>query len=429
MKSHQKRAFKLISLAEALDRIEQATSNQSIRVETVDTVQSLGRVLAEDIVSELYLPDHDYAAMDGFAVKTEDIQEASESNQIRLVIKGELYPPDHPTNTTIKKGETMYVACGAPIPDGADAVLTVESARQEGATILIQTPLKPNRNICLTGEDVKKQDLVIPKGRIIRPQDIGLLVALNQEKVKVTRKPHVAIISVGDELTEPFQSAPNKIINNNAYIIGSLVKSFNAEPLLMKIAKDNTEDIMQRVNTAVQQADIIITIAGCSVGVKDFVPDAVEKLGGDEGGIIFHGVAVSAGKVSGFGLVQGKPLVMLPGHVGSTVATFYLLVLPLLNSQLGLDYKDDLPVVKCVLDEPIRAGKPGIELVLPVKIYKRNGDYHAIPMRKPLSVLKNLADANGFALLPAGSSMDAGETVNIRLYGGYEFYTVGEIET
>ncbi len=428
MKSRQKRAFKLIRLEEALDRIGQATSNQPTRVEVVDTVQSLGRVLAEDIVSELNLPDHNFAAMDGFAVKTKDIQEASEGNQIRLVVKGELYPPDHPTNATIKNGETMYVACGAPIPEGADAVLTVESARQEESTILIQTPLKPNRNICVTGEDVMKQDLVIPKGRIIRPQDIGLLVALNQEKVKVTRKPRVAIISVGDELTEPFQATSNKIINNNAYIIGSLVKSFNAEPFLMKIAMDNVEDIMQRVNTAVQQADIVITIAGCSVGVKDFVPDAVERLGGDEGGIIFHGVAVSAGKVSGFGLVQGKPLVMLPGHVGSTVATFYLLVLPLLNRQLGLGYKDYLPVVKCVLDESIRAGKPGIELVLPVKIFRRDGNYHAIPMRKPLSVLKNLADANGFALIPAGSSMNAGETVNIRLYGGYEFYAVGEIE-
>lgn len=429
MNSRQKRVFKLIRLEESLRRIEQATSNQPIRVERTDTVQSLGRVLAEDIVSEINLPNHNFAAMDGFALKTRDIQKASDSNQIRLTVKGELFPPDHPTNASIKNGETMYVACGAPIPDGADAVLTVENARQEGTTILVQTPLKPNRNICLIGEDVKEQDMVVPKGRIIRPQDIGLLVALNRETVKVTRKPRVAVISVGEELTEPFQTNSDRIVNNNAYIIGSLVKAFNAEPVLMGIANDSIEDITQKIVAAAQQSDIIVTIAGCSVGVKDFVPDAVEKLGGkddDGSGIIFHGVAVSAGKVSGFGLVQGKPVVMLPGHVGSTVATFYLLVLPIVNQQLGLGFKDHLPIVKCVLDEPIRPSKPGIELVLPAKIYRRGGEHRAVPMRKPLSVLKNLADANGFAMIQAGISLNAGESVDVKVYSGLEFYSVGE---
>ncbi|MBI2937565.1 MAG: molybdopterin molybdotransferase MoeA [Thaumarchaeota archaeon] len=427
MNDRRKHGFKLIRLEEALHRIEQAaSSNQPILEETVDTVKSLGRVLAEDIVSGFNLPDHNFAAMDGYAINTKDIQKASDSNQIRLVVKGELYPPDHPTDAVIKNSETMYVACGAPIPKGADAVLTVESARQEEATIVVQTPLKPNRNICLIGEDVKEQDLVIPKGRIIRPQDIGLLVALNRETIKVARKPRVAVISVGEELTEPFRGTPNKIVNNNAYIIGDLIKVFNAEPVLIGIAKDSIEDITQKIITATQQADIIVTIAGCSVGVKDFVPDTIEKLGGEGHGIVFHGVAVSAGKVSGFGLVQGKPVVMLPGHVGSTVATFYLLVLPLLNRQLGLGFKDHLPIVKCVLDEPIRPSKPGIELVLPVKIYRRGGEHRAVPMRKPLSVLKNLADANGFAMIQAGVALDAGASVDVKVYSGLEFYALGE---
>ena len=427
--SRQKRFFKLISLEEALSRIEQSTLNRLPEAEAVETVKCLGRVLAEDIVAEVNLPDHNFAAMDGFAVNTKDVKDASERNPVRLTVKGELFPPDHPTDAAIINGETMYVACGAPIPRGADAVLKVENARQEtDSVIVVQMPLEPNRNICLIGEDVKKQDLVLPKNRLIRPQDIGLLVALNLETVKVVRKPRVAVISVGEELTQPFKSAPNKIVNNNAYIIASLAEAFKAESLIIGIARDTVEDISQKIAAAAPQADIIVTIAGCSVGARDFVPDAVEKLGGDHGGIIFHGVALSAGKVSGFGLVQGKPLMMLPGHVGSTVAAFCLLVLPLLNRQLGLGFTDRLPVVRCVLDEPVRPGKPGVELVLPMKMYSRGGEYHAVPMRKPLSVLKNLADANGFAMIHAGVSLDAGEGVDVKVYSGLEFYSVESSE-
>lgn len=427
--SRQRRSFKLISLEAALSRIEQTTLNQPLEIEVEDVARCLGRVLAEDVVADVNLPDHNFAAMDGFAVNSKDVQAASERNPVSLTVKGELFPPDHPTDAAIRNGETMYVACGAPIPKGADAVLKIENARQEtGDVIVVQIPLEPNRNICLIGEDVKKQDLVLPQSRLIRPQDIGLLTALNRETVKVFRKPRVAVISVGDELTQPFKAAPNRIVNNNAYIIASLVEAFNGESLIIGIAQDNVEDISRKISAAAQQADIVVTIAGCSVGVRDFVPDAVESLAGDSGGgIIFHGVAVSAGKVSGFGLVQGRPVVMLPGHVGSTVAAFCLLVLPLLNRQLGLGFTDHLPVVRCVLDEPVRPSKPGVELVLPVKMYRRGGgEYRAVPMRGPLSVLKNLADANGFALIQAGVALDAGTSVDVKVYSGLEFYSVVE---
>ncbi|MCL4436119.1 MAG: molybdopterin molybdotransferase MoeA [Thaumarchaeota archaeon] len=423
----QKRFFKLISLEDALGRIEQATKDQPREVEVVGTVHCLGRVLAEDVVADTDLPDHNCAAMDGFAVNTRDIQDASDRNPVRLTINGELFPSDHPTDASIRRGETMYVTCGAPIPKGANAVLKIENARQKkNNAIVVQMPLEPNRNICLVGEDVEKQNLVLPRNRLIRPQDIGLLTALNRVTVKVFRRPRVAVISVGDELAQPFKATPNMIVNNNAYIITSLIEAFYGEPLIVGIARDNVEDISQKINAAARQADIVVTIAGCSVGVRDFVPDAVEEIGGSDGGVVFQGIALSAGKVSGFGLVHGKPVVMLPGHVGSTVASFCLLVLPLLNRQLGLGFADYLPVVRCVLDEPVRPGKPGIEVVLPVKMYRRGGEHHAVPMRRPLSVLKNLVDANGFALIQPGVALDAGAGVDVKVYSGLEFYAMRE---
>lgn len=421
MSDQQKRFFKLIRLDEAYRLIEEAVQNRLVEVESVETVMSLRRVLAEDVVSDVNLPDHDYAAMDGYAVKTGDIQDAAEDNPARLSVVGELYPPDHPTDASIKEGETMYVACGAPIPKGVDAVLRVEQARREGDAIVVMSRLEQGRNICPIGEDAKEHQLLLSRGHVIRPQDIGLMVALNRRYVKVVRRPRVAVISVGDELTEPFKNVSNKTINNNAYIVSSLVEYFNAEPLLIGIAEDSVEDISRKVTLGLEKADVVLTIAGCSVGLKDYVPDVLDSLG--EQGIIFHGVALSAGKVSGFAVVGGKPVVMLPGHVGSAVAAFYLLVMPLLNMLQGLGFRDNLPVVRCVLEGGVKA-KPSVDMVLPVKVYRSGGEYRASPLVKPLSVLKNLVDANGYALIPAGSVVDKGASVDVRLYGELEFYVV-----
>ena len=416
--SHQKRFFKLIRLEKALDLMKQSIRNYPILNEEIETIKSLGKVLDEDVFAKCDIPDHDYAAMDGYAVITNNILKASENNPVKLVIKGELYPSDNPTTASIKDHEAIYLACGAPIPRGADAVLKVEQAYKEGKNIIVRNSLEVSRNICLTGEDVKNQELVLSKGHTIRPQDIGLLIAMNKKHVKVVKNIRVSVISVGDELTEPFTKTANKTVNNNAYIVENLIRYLNSEPILMGIAKDSIEDIKQKMETAISNSDIVVTIAGCSVGVKDYVPNVVETL--SQSGLIFHGVAVSAGKVSGFGIVKGKPVVMLPGHVGSAVGAFYLLVIPLLNFLKGLGFKDNLPVLKCKIDESIKA-KPSIDFLLPVKVYRKNGEYYAKPLFKPISVLKNIADANGYVLLKADNALGKDDEVDVKIYSGLEF--------
>jgi len=417
----QRRFFKLIHLEEALRLMHEAVQNRPIECENVETVRSLGRVLAENIVSEVDLPNHDYAAMDGYAVRASSVKEASQSNPVRLTVTGELHPPDHPTNRSIADHEAVYVACGAPIPKRADAVLRVEHADKENEEIIVKTPLEQGRNICHIGEDLKRNELVLAKNRLLRPQDIGLLVALNRKYVNVTRRPRVAILSVGDELIEPFKDSQNKTINDHAYIVSSLVEYFGGEPVLIAIARDNVEDISRKITSAMEKADLVITIAGCSVGVRDYVPDAIRILG--EPGIVFHGVALSAGKVSGFAVAGSKLIVMLPGHVGSTVAGFYLLVTPLMNMLQGLGFKDSLPTLKCVLDETVRA-KRLVDLLLPVKVFRSGAEYHAMPLTKPLSVLKNLVDANGYVIVPANSVLTKGASVDVKLYGALEFHSL-----
>jgi len=418
LRSDQRRSFKLIRLEEALRLIEGFLKDKTLGSEVIHSKDSLGRVLAEDIVSDRKLPDYDYAALDGYALRTADIESASEGTQVALKVMGELFPTDHPTEATIGRGEAMYVACGAPIPKGGDVVVRVEEVALRDGEIVVKQPLEPGRNICQEGEDVEAGSLILKRGRVIRPQDIGLLIALNREYIKVVRRPRVAVLSVGDELTEPFKDARDKVVNNNAYIVSGLIEHFNATPIPMGIVGDDVKEIAERLTSALKLADVALTIAGCSVGVRDYVPDAVESLGPP--GLIFHGVALSAGKVSGFGAAGCKPIVMLPGHVGSTVAAFYLLTLPILNMLQGLGFNDHLPTVRCMLDDPVKA-KPYVDLVLPVKLYRDGGVYHAVPMRKPLTVLKSLADANGYTLIPAGVAVNRGEYVDVKLFGGLEF--------
>ena len=411
----------MIKYKEALSRMEKAIPNRTLEDEKIKSIKALRRVLAENVTAKKALPDHDFAAMDGYAIKTQNIQNASDSNPIKLSIIGELFPPDHPTEASIGEFEAIYVACGAPIPNGADAVIKVEFTRREKEGIIIMKQIEKNRNIAQTGEDVKKNEIVLSKGHIMRSQDIGLLVALNREFVRVIRKPKIAIISVGDELTEPFGIPSNKTVNNNAYIISSLIEYFNAEPIIMGIAKDNMNTIEQMVKSGLDKADIVITIAGCSVGLKDYVPDVLGRLG--KPGIIFHGVSISAGKVSGVAVAQEKPIIMLPGHVGSTVATFYLLVTPILNMLLGLSFNDLLPKIRGILDGKVTA-KPAIDLILPVKVYNQLGKYHVVPLKKHLSILKSLADANGYAFVPAGTEKNKNDTIEVKIFGGLEFFNI-----
>ena len=411
----------MIKYKEALSKMKKAIPNRTLKEEKIKSVKSLGRVLAENIIAKKALPDHDFAAMDGYAVKTKDIQNASKNNPIELNSIGELYPPDHPTKVSIGEFEATYVACGAPIPSGADAVVKVEFTRRDKEKIIIMKQIEKNRNIAKIGEDIKKNEIVLSKGRIIRPQDIGLLVAMNLEFVSVIKKPKVAIISVGDELSKPFGIPSNKIVNNNAYIISSLVEYFNAEPIIMGIAKDKIDSIEHMIRTSLEKADIIITIAGCSVGLKDYVPDVIKKIG--DPGIIFHGISLSAGKGSGVAVVKEKPIIMLPGHVGSTVTTFYLLVTPILNMQLGLGFCDLLPNIRGLLAEKVTA-KPAIDLVLPVKVYKQLDKYRIVPLKKHPSILKNLTEANGYAFVPAGTEKKKNEIIDVKIFGGLEFFNI-----
>lgn len=408
-----RRTFKLIPHEEALRRLMRAAIVKPVGYEKVALDRSTGRVLTEDIISNVNIPEQRRAVFDGYAIRSVDTRNASLDTPVSLKVVGETFPGEIPCKMT-SPSEAVYTTCGAPVPDNADAAVKVENTRLVGDRIQILSPAEPDQNIARVGEDVKKGSLILKKGKPLRPQDVGLLAAMGMISVKVFKKPRVGIISVGDELVE---SRKKCIVSNNyALIVSSLVSELGGDPRLLGVAPDNIAQIKGIISKAVKEMDIVATIAGCSVGVKDLVPDAIEALGGK---MVFHGVKLSPGSPMGVGAVRGKRVIMLPGYIASAYAAFYLLLAPMIARLSGLTVKSSLPTVNARITHNVKA-KP-VATFLRVHLKRINGEFLAEPVRGGSSHLSTLVNSNGHTIVPMGKGLNEGDTVDVVLYDRYEF--------
>jgi len=415
-RADMRRMLKRTPPQEALNRLLDVVHAEPLPCELVDIEESVGRVLAKDVVCELNIPHFDKTYIDGYAVRAEDTSTASIGKPVMLRVVGKLFQSDYPTSLEISREEAVYVSCGAPIPRGADAVIRVEETRLHEGRIEIRRAVKVGEGIIPAGDDVKKGSLILRKGHVLRPQDVGLLAAVQMRKVEVVKKPKVAIISVGDELIELSVKDPTKIVNNYALIVSGLVSELGATPLMLGIAPDDQAEIEGKIREALEKADIAVTIGGCSVGVKDFVPDAVNALG--KPGVIVHGILIKPGSVSGFGVVNGKPIVMLPGHIISCIVGFYLFVTPLISLYSGLGAKARLPSIKAKIDREVEAGSSF--KFLRTRIREADGTFIAEPVEGGSNTLSTFANANGFTIVPPKKKLEKGEEVTVVLFSKQE---------
>jgi len=410
-----KRIFKLAPHEKAQLDLLKAASIKPLGYEEIPLDESLGRVLAFDVVSSVNVPEENRAVFDGYAVRSADTLGASITSPIVLKIVAKRFPGDPPSS--ISSRQTVFVACGASLPRGADAVVKTENVRLLEDKIEVCSPVRPGENVGAAGEDVEKGRLLLRKGHFLRPQDIGLLAALGMKSVKVFRKPRVGIISVGDELVKLNEEKTDKIANNYALVISALASEFGATPQLFGIVPDDIDEIKKSITEAVDRSDIVVTIAGCSVGPKDLVPDAIDAL--EVSGLVFHGVKLSPGKVMGAGIVKHKPVVMLPGHIVSAYAGFFLLVAPLIAQYIGLGKEFPLPIVRARLTEDVKARSTATFLRL--RLTHTNGEFEAKPVHGGSSVLTTLVNSNGYMIVPKGEELKKGTTVKVILYDKYEF--------
>jgi molybdopterin molybdotransferase len=377
---------------------------------------ALGRILAQDSVANVNIPDYDKTFIDGYAINPHETECATTSKPATFRIIGKLFPPDYPTGIEVAHGEAVYVACGAPIPKGAIATVKVEETRLNGEQIEIIREIKQGEGIIPLGDDMKKGDLLLRKGQVLRPQDIGVLASIGLSEVEVVKKPKIVILSGGDELIKQCDKTPKKIANNYALVVSALASELGAETRIAGIMPDVIEKVTAKISEALNKSDIVVTIGGSSVGVKDFVPDAVNSLG--KPGVVVQGVLLRPGAISGFGIVNGHPVIMLPGHIGSCIAGFYLFVAPLISHYIDLNGSGMLPKLSAELSEDLETG-PQFRFQL-VHLSYRKGKLLAEQVEGGSSALTTIVKSNGYLIVPPHTKLAKGNCVEVSLFGKLE---------
>lgn len=377
-------------------------------------VDSVGCVSAETIISYSDYPPYDRSAVDGYAVRAEDVSSASVSNPIILKVIGFMHTNDLPNKYYIKENECVEVTTGAPIPLGANAVIMAEYTKRISMDeVEVYSSVPPLGNVSLKGEDVKKNDIIIRKGEIIKPHHVGLLATLNIPKIRVYGRFKAAIFGIGDELTplgEPLE--PGKIISSTKYLVEAYLKEKKIKVAYNKVLPDNLETIKNEILKAAKEVDLVFTTGGTSVGVKDFTIEAVKQLKPEE---LIHGLAIKPGKPTGVAVLKGKPIFMLSGYpvaaLTGLLAIFEPIYYMLYETRPPLK-----PLVKGKLTRRIYV-EPGIRGYVRVRVFRKNEDVFVEPLMLTGSgILSTMIKSNGLLVVPEEiEGFDEGDRVEVEI--------------
>ncbi len=322
-------------------------STPVLGLEKVPLLDTLGRVLGEDIIVERDNPPWDNSAMDGFAVRWDDIKrEHAIDKPVALSVIEDVPAGKMPTKT-VGPGQAIRIMTGAPVPKGADTVLKVEDTEHTPDSVRVFKPEPKGSNIRPQGEDVKKGERIIAKGTPVRPGEAGMLAILAKSFVFVHQRPRVAILSTGDELADLDERySEEKIINSNSYGIAAAVQDAGGIPFLLGIAKDNPSALKEKISHGLT-ADILVLSGGVSMGDYDFTKAVFQDLGA---AMNFWKLAIKPGQPLAFGKIQGKLAFGLPGNPVSSMVTFEQLVRPAML-KMGGHRSYGRPVVQALFQE------------------------------------------------------------------------------
>ena len=406
----------MISVDEALEYV--LKHFEPLEPEEVEILDALDRVLAEDVYSDMDIPPFDNSAMDGYAVRAVDTVGASSEAPTMLQVIGDL-AAGYTTALVVAPGTAIRIMTGAPLPAGADAVVRFEET-SEGLSggkstdnrIEVFSQVVIRENVRSAGEDIREGELVLAEGMILRAQEIGVLASLGRARVRVIRRPRVAILATGDELVAIDQPlAPGKIRNSNEYSNAALVQRYGGVPIRLGIARDNVDELTAKIREGLaQKVDLFLTSAGVSVGDYDVVKDVLSA----EGEMHFWQVRMKPGKPLAFGVIQGVPILGLPGNPVSAMVSFEQFARPAILKMLG---KTRLrkPTVEAVLEEDVKSsGRRNFKRAV---ITRRDGEYYAsIAGPQGSGVLMSMVKANGLVIIPEGiRHKRVGERVTVQM--------------
>ena len=326
-----KEFFKVTDLKSVL---EYRTKFPRVGTEEVPLVDTVGRILAEDIVADVDLPDFPRAIVDGYALQGASTFGASEGNPAFLTVTGSVAMGESP-QVIVGPGEAVRIATGGMLPQGANSVVMVEHTEAiDEATIEVYRSVAPGQNMIAIGEDIKKESRMLIQGQTIRPQEAGLLAALGKENVTVFQRPLIGIISTGDEII-PISAEPalGQIRDINTYTLTGLIHETGAQAVSFGIVRDDFETLFEKCKLALDQCDMILISGGSSVGARDFTVDVISALQDAE--ILVHGISISPGKPTILAKVQNKAFWGMPGHVVSSMIVFSRVVRPFVEHFCG----------------------------------------------------------------------------------------------
>lgn len=383
--------------------------------ETVPLPDALDRVLAQSVVAHDSLPPFANSSMDGYAVRAADVQSASREKPITLRVIGDIAAGAVPVTTLGKEGQTVRIMTGAPLPDGADAVIPVEDTsepwrdpeRQLPDEIDVYRSVEHGDYVRYPGEDIETGEEVLPPGHLLRPQEIGVLASLGVAEVQAVRQPRVAVLATGDELipvNEPLQ--PGKIRNSNGYAQTAQVVALGAIPVPLGIARDTEEDVRRRLQAGLDAGvDLFVSSAGVSVGAYDVVKAVLE----DEGNVGFWRVRMRPGKPLAFGTYAGIPYLGLPGNPVSAMVSFERFARPAILKMAGHKELERPQVTVTMRDEIYSDGRETYARAVVER--GPDGGYVATTTGSQGShIMTSLVRANALVIVPEGvKHVPAGE--------------------
>ena len=297
------------------------------RTEIVPLHEAHGRVNAGDVVGNADVPPFSRASMDGYAVRAEDTFGASRQEPRIVACVDRVFTGQVPARA-VGPGECAEIATGAPMPDGADAVVMVEETEKDSAgSVRLFTPVYPRQNVGRQGADIARGQTVLRDGDFLNPSRIGALAAVGATDASVYSRPRVAILSTGNEIAEPGRPLePGQIYDINRLTLGAIVSQHGGQPEPHRTAADTLEDLSDAIDDCLN-ADLIVFSGGSSVGERDLVLDVLAR----RGTVLFHGISVKPGKPTAFGIIDGKPFFGMPGYPTSCLSNAYMLLVPFLR--------------------------------------------------------------------------------------------------
>jgi molybdenum cofactor synthesis domain-containing protein len=400
------RPFGNVISLEAARAILDKTGSPIANVETILLSEAHGRVLASDVIAQADVPPFSRAGMDGYAVRARDTQRATRSAPRTLTNVATLFTGQVST-IPVRDGQCIEISTGAPMPEGADAVVMVEETETDASEVRIFAEVQPHQHVGRQGADIQAGHMVVPAGDVLNASRIGALAAVGTLWVDVYERAKVAILSTGNEIVEPGRELrPGQIYDINRFTLSAVVADNGGIPIVYPPAPDTLDALTDALDDLVDY-DIVVFSGGSSVGERDLIRDAIAE----KGRMLFHGVAVKPGKPTGLGIVNEKPVFAMPGYPTSCLSNAHLLLVPMLRRMARLG-----PKVTRTLRLPLSTGitsASGRHQFYTVRVE----DGSAVPAFKASGDITSMSRADGYIEIPADvETVEAGEIVDVTLF-------------